>query len=429
MIADLLYGRGHLSVTLPSNAEPTIIRKTALPVIDDPAAAVANALSHPVQAPPLAELAANRKSACIVICDITRPVPNRIFLRPLIETMIESGIPADAITILIATGLHRSPDSAEIAELIGDDWVLEGVPIQSHDARDQASLVDLGRTPNRGVPVQINKHLFEADLRIVTGLIEPHFMAGWSGGRKVVAPGVAGEQTIRTFHSAAFMEDPGAVECNLTGNPLHEEQLAIASMVGELYALNTVINEDRQLSFVNFGEIEASHDAAVDFARPYFVVPVPRRFSTVVTSAAGYPLDKTYYQTIKGMVTVRDILEPGGTLIIASEMSEGLGSPEFRQSQQRLVAVGPERFLQSIQAKTQADIDEWETEMQLKPMRLGRIELFTDGLTADDLAATGVTIATSVEDAIAASIARAGDPAVVIVPEGPYVIPVYQPAA
>jgi len=427
VITDLLYGRGRLAVTLPDTAEPTVIRKTALPITEDVPAAVADAFANPVQAPPLAELAAGRTSACIVICDITRPVPNRIFLRPMIETMLDAGIPADAITILVANGLHRSGDEAELAELVGgDDWVLRHVRIVPHNARDQASLVDLGVTPQRRVPVAINRTLVDADLRIVTGLVEPHFMAGWSGGRKVVAPGVAGEQTIRTFHSAAFMEDPGAVECNLAANPLHEEQLAIVAMVGELYAVNAVIDEARRLSFINFGAIEASHQAAVDFTQQYAVVPVPRRFHTVVTSAAGYPLDKTYYQTVKGMVTVRDILEPGGTIIIASEISEGFGSPEFREAQKRLIALGPDGFLQSLLVKNQADIDEWQTEMQLKPMRVGRIELFTAGLTPEERADTGVTVIDSIETAVAESIARTGDPAVAVVPEGPYVIPVYR---
>ena len=204
-------------------------------------------------------------------------------------------------------------------------------------------------------------------------------MAGWSGGRKVVAPGVAGHATIRTFHSARFMEDPLAVQCNLVGNPLHEEQLEIVRRLGEIYALNTVIDEDRDLVHVTFRR---------DHRKPSGRRGVHRRrrprsrsaarFKTVVTSSAGYPLDKTYYQTVKGMVTPLDILEPGGTLIIASQCSEGFGSPEFREAQARLVELGPERFLATLTAKSLAEIDEWQTEMQLKPMRVGRIQLYTD---------------------------------------------------
>ena len=168
-------------------------------------------------------------------------------------------------------------------------------------------------------------------------------MAGWSGGRKVVAPGVAEHETIRTFHSARFMEDPLAVQCNLVGNPLHEEQLEIVRQLGEIYALNTIINEDRDLVHVTFGEIIASHLAAVAAIQNAMRSKSAAHFKTVLTSWAGYPLDKTYYQTVKGMVTPLDILEPGGTLIIASQCSEGFGSAEFRAAQTRLVALGPER--------------------------------------------------------------------------------------
>jgi nickel-dependent lactate racemase len=425
---EIAYGRGVLHLALPPTAEPTVIRKAVLPKLPDNAAAIRHAFEHPVDAKPLKELARNRRSACILICDITRPVPNKLFLRPMVETMVAGGIPLDRITILVATGLHRPNLGEELAEVVGDPWVMEHVRVVNHYARDSHDHVDLGPTRTRGTPVSINRILIDADLRIATGLVEPHFMAGWAGGRKVVAPGVAGHATIRTFHSARFMEDPLAIQCNLAGNPLHEEQLEIVRMVGELYALNTVIDEDRDLVHVSFGEIIASHLAAVAFIEDATRIKVGRRFKTVVTSSAGYPLDKTYYQTVKGMVTPIDILEPGGTLIIASSCSEGFGSPEFREAQEKLVELGPERFLATLTAKTLAEVDEWQTEMQLKPMRVGRIQLYTEGLDAEELRITGVEIIKSVDAAIAESLARHGDGSVAIIPEGPYVVPVHETA-
>jgi nickel-dependent lactate racemase len=196
-------------------------------------------------------------------------------------------------------------------------------------------------------------------------------------------------------------------------------------MLGDVYALNTVIDEERNLAYVSFGEIIESHLAAVAFVEASTRIPIGRRFGTIVTSAAGYPLDKTYYQTVKGMVTPLDILAPGGTLIIASECSEGFGSPEFREAQKRLVELGPERFLATLTAKSLADIDEWQTEMQLKPMRRGRIQLYTTGLAAEELSITGVEAIRSVEAAVSASIERSGDRSVAVIPEGPYVVPVY----
>jgi lactate racemase len=279
------------------------------------------------------------------------------------------------------------------------------------------------------VPVRLDRRLVEAELKIATGLVEPHFMAGWSGGRKVIAPGVAHRDTITTFHSARFMEHPRATSCVLEGNPLHETQLEIVEMLGGALALNTVIDEERRLSFVNFGEIVASHLEAVRHMSDYALVPLAEQFSTVVTSAAGYPLDKTYYQTVKGMVTPIEIMAPGADLIVASACSEGMGSPEFRDAQRRLVAGGPERFLAEISKKRFADIDEWQTEMQLKPMRISSIQLYSDGLAEPERALTGVQMIGSVAAAVEASVARSGDRRVAVIPEGPYVIPVYRPAA
>src|ERR1700729_197992 len=421
----LLYGRGQLTLRMPAHAEVTLIEKGKLKKIGDPAAAVRQALSEPINSPSLNALAHGRNSACILICDITRPVPNHLFLRPMVETLVASGVALDRLVILVATGLHRANVGQELAELVGDPWVMEQVRIENHDARNDADHVDLGVTATRGTPIKLDRRFLDADLRIATGLVEPHFMAGWSGGRKVVAPGVAHHETIRTFHSARFMEDPLAIQCNLVGNPLHEEQLEIVRGLGDVYSLNTVVDDDRDLAYVNFGEIIASHAAAVEFVDGDIRVPTRRRFKTVVTSSAGYPLDKTYYQTIKGMVTPMDILEPGGSLIIASACSEGFGSKEFRAAQRRLIELGPDKFLATLSAKSMADVDEWQTEMQLKPMRVGRISLYTSGLSDEERALTGVETIANLDETIARSIALAEDPCVAVIPEGPYVVPYY----
>ena len=421
---DILYGKSGMQIRLPHGARATVIGKRPMAKLADPHATVCDALAHPVGAPAFGSLVQGRKSACILICDITRPVPNHLFLRPLIEGMLAAGMPREGITVLVATGLHRPNEGAELAEVVGDPWVLDTVKVENHFARDAAAHVDLGVTSGRRTPVKLDRRFVEAEVRIATGLVEPHFMAGYSGGRKVIAPGVAHEDTIRTFHSARFMEDPAAIQCNLAGNPLHEEQLEIVRMLGDVYAVNTVIDEERDLVHVNFGEVIASHLAAVAFVAESTRVPVGRRFSTIVTSAAGHPLDKTYYQTVKGMVTPLDILEPGGTLIVASACSEGFGSPEFRAAQGRLRSLGPDAFLQTLLAKSLADVDEWQTEMQLKSMRAGHVQLYTTGLDDEERSLTGVETIASIDAALAAAVMRAGDPVIAVVPEGPYVVPV-----
>lgn len=424
MKIQLAYGHRGLDVTLPADARATVIRKPEMPVANNPAALIRQALDNPVGTGSLAGLAQNCATACILICDITRPVPNHLFLRPLIETLMEAGVPASGISVLVATGLHRPNLGDELEELLGDPWVQQQVRVENHYARDDAQCVSLGVTEKHQVPVGLNRLFVDADIKIATGLVEPHFMAGYSGGRKVIAPGVAHHETIRTFHSARFMESPFATSCNLVNNPLHETQLEIVNMLqGPVLGLNTVIDEHRNLAFVSFGEIIESHMQAVEFARQSCEVSVGRKFKTVLTSSAGYPLDKTYYQTVKGMVTPLDILEPGGDLIIVSECSEGFGSEEFLAAQKRLVALGVDAFLDTLTEKSLADVDEWQTEMQLKPMRVGRIKLFAPNLGASLHNCTGVDAVDNLDQAIADSLAAQGDTQMAVIPEGPYVVP------
>ena len=427
MRLDLNYGRGSYPLDLPDDWDVTVVRKPAMPLQTDPPAAVRAALSRPVGARPLAEEARGRNTACILICDITRPVPNGLLLPEIVRQLLDSGMKPADITVLVATGLHRPNEGTELEELIGDPWVLNTVKVANHFARNDADHIDLGPTA-RGTPVKLDRRFVQADVRIATGLVEPHFMAGYSGGRKVIAPGIAHRDTITTFHSARFMSHPKADNCVLEGNPLHEEQLEIVRKLGHVLAVNTVIDEHRRLSFVNYGEIIASHLCAVEYTRTYVQMPVPRRFKTVVTSAAGYPLDATYYQTVKGMVGPVNILEPGGNLVVVSECSEGLGSEEYAEAQRRLIGLGTDGFFEDISHKRFADIDEWQTQMQLKPMKAGSVHLYSGGLAGAARGLTGVTLIDSVEEALHRCVKASGDTAIAVIPEGPYVVPMYQPA-
>lgn len=426
MRLDLQYGRGAVGVDLPDDWDVTVFRKKPMPVLADPEGEIERVLRAPLGAPPLAELARGARDACILICDITRPVPNGLILKALVKCLLAAGMQADNIRVLVATGLHRPNEGDELAELVGDRWVLDTVRVENHDARNDGDHEEVGTT-SKGTRVLLDRRFLQAELKIATGLVEPHFMAGYSGGRKVIMPGVAHRETITRFHSARFMEHPRAVNCVLEGNPLHEEQLEVVGMIGGALAVNAVIDEKRRPAFLNFGEIVQSHLAAVEYIRPFAEISSERRFKTVVSSTAGYPLDKTYYQTVKGMVGPLEILEPGGNLIIASECSEGMGSPAYVEAQRRLVRLGPSRFLEEIKAKSHADIDEWQSEMQLKPMQVGAIHLYTQGLSPEERALTGVHLIDSLEGAIRQSVAETNDKSLAVVPEGPYVVPVYRP--
>jgi nickel-dependent lactate racemase len=426
MKVELLYGKEGMTVNVPDGVKATVIRKHPMIPLRDPEEAVRRVLENPVQSPPLSELAKGKKSACILICDITRPVPNGTLLPPLIDTLTRSGIHSTAITILVATGLHRPNEGEELREIVGSEEVFHTIRIENHFARDQEAHVDLGKTSS-GIPIMIDRRFAEADLKIATGLVEPHFMAGYSGGRKVVAPGVAYQDTILNFHTSRILEHCNAANCIIEGNPLHNEQAEIVRTIGGIVSLNVVIDEERRIGFVNFGEIDASHLEAVAFMRNHAEIPVPRRFKTILTTSAGYPLDKTYYQTVKGLVGVIDILEPGGTIIIASQCSEGMGSKEFVAAQQLLCVVGPDEFMRILDGRDKALVDEWQTEMLLKALRVGKIQLFTKGLSPADLKDIFVDRVSSLEEAISEAVAANGDTEIAVVPEGPYVIPLYKP--
>jgi len=425
MEVDIFYGRKGLTINLPDDVNVTLVRKHPMTPLSKPVQAVKQALQDPVGCSPLDEIAKRKKSACILVCDITRPVPNGVLLPPLIEAIRRAGISDQNILILIATGLHRPNDGEELHEVIGSEEVINTIRIENHLARERNAHLDLGKTAS-GIPIIIDRRFVDADIKIVTGLVEPHFMAGYSGGRKVVAPGVAYQDTILYLHSARILENCNTTNCVIEDNPLHQEELEIVRTIGGILALNVAIDEKRRIGFVNFGEIEASHLEAVAFMRNHAEINLPRRFKTVVTTSAGYPLDKTYYQTVKGMVGVVDILQPGGTIIIASECSEGMGSREFVSAQQLLCELGPDRFMSILESRDKARIDEWQTEMLLKALRVGTIQLYTSGLSQNDLSSVFVESVFSLNEAVAKTLKANGPHDIAVVPEGPYVIPLYR---
>jgi nickel-dependent lactate racemase len=418
----LRYGSEGLALDLPEHWDVTVAAKPSMPLLEDPRKALREAFASPVASPPLLDLAKGKKRVCILICDITRPVPNALLLEGLQATLREAGVPDSAVTVLVATGLHRPNDGEELAALVGCKAVLNAYQVENHYAARTEDHAFLGETPG-GVPVGVDRRFAEADLKIVTGLIEPHFMAGYSGGRKVVAPGVCHETTIRAFHSAGIMGDAAARNLNLRDNPLHREQMHIVGLLSPVYAVNTVIDDERRLAFVNFGEVEASHNRAVSFAEPYFSVPVSRGYATIITSAAGAPLDMTYYQVVKGLVGVKAALAPGGKVYIAAECGEGLGSPDFRRSQAELVHRGAQGFLRYIRKKARADIDEWQTQKLTEILLLGDAILYSPLLSAEDRDLTAIGYTEDIVRSVTEWIAQCGDPRILVVPEGPYVIP------
>jgi len=419
MRVDLEYGHDRLAIDLPEANVVKCLGYRPTQPLADPAATVCQALAKPTGTAALAELARGRASACIVICDVTRPVPNEVLLRPVLATLEAAGIARERILILVATGLHRPSTPAERLEMVGG-WIVEHYRIEDHHGQCRDEHAFLGDSP-RSVPVWIDRRWVEAELKIAVGLVEPHFMAGFSGGRKLICPGIAGVETIRAWHSPKFLEHPRANCGCLAGNPVHEENTWIARRAGCDFIASAVIDDQRHLLAVAAGDLEQAFDEAVEFVRGVVTDTVPEPVDVVVTTSAGYPLDATYYQSIKGMVAALDIVKPGGTIILAARISEGIGSPEF----QRLFDEHPslESFMERIADSDYFVPDQWQVEELAKVRRKARVKLVTEGLPPEVVARLFVEPAPSVEAAIDECLAQYGPAATIaVIPKGPYVL-------
>jgi nickel-dependent lactate racemase len=414
------YGRTGLEVDLPDDrvVGPLAIRPA--PPLPDPEAAIAGALARPIGAPPLAEVARGHGNACVLVCDITRPVPNRLILPSLLRTLEAQGLRREDILILVATGLHRPNEGAELDELVGPEVACR-YRVENHHGKVREEHDFLGVTP-AGVPVWLDARYVRADLKITTGLIEPHLMAGYSGGRKVICPGIAGLETVKVWHGPRFLEHPRA-DCGLLeGNPVHEECTRIARLAGCDFIVNVCLDGQRRLTWVGAGDMVEAWREGVRFVEGVVRVPVPAALDVVVTSAAGYPLDTTWYQAIKGLTGALPVVKQGGTIVLAASLSEGVGSPEFR----RVLEENPDlrAFKQRILGTDYFVMDQWQVEELAKVVGHCRVKVVSHGLPADELRRCHAEPAPTVERAVADCLAEYGPGARVgVIPKGPYVLP------
>ena len=412
------YGRDGLEISIPDDIAVSVLEPAKGVPLPDPRAAVATALAAPIGTAPLAELARGRRDAVVVISDKTRPVPYGVVLPPLLETLTHAGIARERIEILVATGLHRANTPEELAQMTSPEIVAR-YRIRNHVARDASQHVYLGRS-DRGTEIWLDRGFVGADLKIVTGLIEPHLMAGFSGGRKAVAPGCAGVETMRSLHGAAMLESalgPGIID----GNPFHEELLGIARRVGVHFLCDVAINRRRQLTAVFAGDLERAHAAGVRFVEQHVRADLDRPADIVIASAGGVPLDDTYYQSIKGMVAALNIVRRGGTIILAAALSEGIGSAEF----QRLLAEtrGNDDFMARVTSPGFFSIDQWMVQHLCQVRRKAEVILVSGSVHAAAAPGLLVSSAPTVESALARCLAAYGPGAhVAVLPQGPYVL-------
>jgi len=413
----LEYGRNGLWVDVPDRNISAVLDRTDGPAATDPAELVEQSLARPLGCAPPAELARGVRSACVVISDLTRPIKNHILLPPILRELERAGV--GHITILIANGLHRPMTKDEIRQSVGES-VAGRYPVLNHFARDEDSLARVGSTA-RGTPVYLNKIYLESDFRVITGLVEPHMYAGYSGGRKSIAIGVAGTNTISAIHSPLFLEDDTVRAGNVDDNVFHIEACEIAGMAPAQFAVNVILNHTREFVEVYAGDMTAAHEAAMNAVRKYSTRLLPEPVDIVVTSNAGYPSDLNLYQAGKGLLSGASIVKPGGTVIFAAELCEGMGGEEFAEF--ILAAGSPGDVMRKLMAPGFFMIDQWGVESIVKVLRKAQVMVYTQGLPRETIRSCFMTPIESVESGITTALQKHGaDAKIAVIPKGPYVV-------
>ncbi len=418
MNVDLAFGKSGLRVDLPPGFQYQLLEaKSAAPLADENAA-LAAALENPIGCLPLRQMAQGKKTAAISVCDITRPAPNRRTLPVVLKVLHEAGIPAEGITICIATGLHRVATPAELNEILGEE-IAARYPIYNHDAKILADHRHLGATAS-GIPIHIAEAFVSADLRITLGFIEPHLMLGYSGGRKLVAPGLAAQETIKVIHSPRFMRNALSVEGSIDANPLHKELQEIARIAGQNFMLDVALTRKREIAAVFAGHPEQAHAAGVDFVSKVMLEKLDTPVDAALTTCAGYPLDLTLYQAVKGVTAASHIVRDGGKILICAECTEGAGAPEFQQMIKAFSS--PTAFLAAVE-HAPVEVDQWQLEKLALVLASKQVLFLTPGVPEEFHASMWGPVFQSFAPAMA-SLTDGLPPnaRIAVIPEGPYVL-------
>jgi len=412
------YGTDGLDVELPDE-RVTVIEPVFRPAVPDAHAALVRALRAPVGRPPLREIVKPGQKIAISVCDITRAQPRADMLRALFEEM--PGLRPEDVTILIATGTHRTSTPAELERMLGAD-ILRCYKVINHDSRDQSSLAHVGQTPT-GVPIYLNRTWLAADVRITTGFVEPHFFAGFSGGPKMVAPGLAGLQTVMVLHNAQRIGHPDATWGKIEGNPVQDDVREIARMTGVTFTLDVTLNRDQQITAAFAGELFAEHALACAAAKADVMRAVEAPFDVVLTTNSGYPLDQNLYQAVKGMSAAYKVVKPGGTIICAAECRDGL--PNHGSYRQVLESRrSPKELLEMIHAPGYAVADAWQVQIQAQILMKSRVFLKNSFMPPDAVRAANFEPIDDVARSACEALRAAGPAATLcVLPQGPQTIP------
>lgn len=418
MRVQLAYGRGTLPVEAP-DGRAVVIEPTYVRGLPDERVALRAALRKPTGAPPLRDLVKPGQRVTISVCDITRPMPSDRVLPAVLEEL--SGVPRNMITVLVATGTHRGNSPEELVRMLGAD-VVRDYRVVNHDALDKATLRHVGQSP-QGIPVWLDREWLDADVRITTGFVEPHMFAGFSGGPKLVAPGVAGLDTVMELHSYRLLDSPKAIWGVTDDNPLHTAIRGIAEMTGVHFTVDVTLNKEHDITGVYAGRWQESHPLACRTVRKSAMRAVAEPFDVVVTTNSGYPLDLNLYQAVKGMSAAAQIVKPGGTIIIAAECWDGI--PEHGEFKKLLYERDTlEELMTMISQPGYRRHDQWEVQILGQVSRKAKVYLKNEHLSADDVRRAHVEPTDDVEATMLEALRAAGpDARVCLLPQGPQTIP------
>ena len=412
----LAYGTTGMRVDLPDEVT-TVVRPVHRPAAEDPLATVRTALRAPVGGPPLRAIARRGQRVAISVCDITRPQPRPVMLRAILDELDGIVAPAD-VTILVATGTHRRSSDAELDAMLGAD-IRARCRVLDHDARDRSAHVDLGVVDD--VPVLIDRTWVDADLRITTGFVEPHFFAGFSGGPKMVAPGLAGLDTTLALHDARRIGDPKATWGVCEGNPVHDAIRAVAATALPQFSVDVLLNDEQAITAAFGGPLFEMHREARATARREAMVRVDAPFDVVVTSNSGYPLDQNLYQAVKGMSAAAEVVRDGGTIICAAECRDGL--PEHGAYADLLAQRSTPAGLLALIATSPVTIpDQWQVQIQARVQGRARVLVRTDGLTPGQLRRAHLEAVDDIGGLVRDLVRGRQDARVCVLPEGPQTI-------
>ena len=418
MKVNLAYGQGHLAVEMTDGCT-TVIEPMNRPGLPDERAAIIRALENPIGAKPLRDLIKPDSKVSISFTDITRATPNDRIIPWLLQHLAH--VPRENIMLLNQLGTHRPNTRAELEKMLTPD-VVRDYRVLNHEPENRAAHVQLGTMRDGKTPALVNRHVVEADVRIVTGFIEPHFFAGFSGGIKGIIPGCGALESVMANHGAHNIGDPSATFGVTEGNPLWEELREVALRVGPSFILNVTLNEQRAITNVFAGDIIAAHKVGYEFVRQSAMQKVAAPFDIVVTTNSGYPLDMNLYQGVKGMSAAARIVKPGGLIILACECSEGVpgGSPLDKLLRS---ARSPEEILAMLATPGFVRPEQWQAQIQSLIQRKARVLLHSK-LPDEVVKICHLTPCPDIAAAVREEMKRVGDHArVAVLPQGPLTIP------